>query len=219
MSREIIVGKLIESGAVAVIRLADPKKLIKVAEAIYTGGVSGIEITMTVPDAIRVIADASKEIGSYMNVGVGSVLNVETAHKAIDAGAKYVVSPIFKKEIIEIAHRNGVPAMPGAFTPTEIQTAYECGADIVKVFPADVVGMAFFKGVLAPMPHLKLMPTGGVTLTNAGDWLKAGACAVGVGTALLDRKAIDSENYKALTDNAKILMESIAKARQDLKKS
>ena len=219
MSREIIVGKLIESGAVAVIRLADPKKLIKVAEAIYTGGVSGIEITMTVPDAIRVIADASKEIGSYMNVGVGSVLNVETAQKAIDAGAKYVVSPIFKKEIIEIAHRNGVPAMPGAFTPTEIQTAYECGADIVKVFPADVVGMAFFKGVLAPMPHLKLMPTGGVTLTNAGDWLKAGACAVGVGTALLDRKAIDSENYKALTDNAKILMESIAKARQDLKKS
>ena len=219
MSREIIVGKLIESGAVAVIRLADPKKLIKVAEAIYTGGVSGIEITMTVPDAIRVIADASKEIGSYMNVGVGSVLNVETAQKAIDAGAKYVVSTIFKKEIIEIAHRNGVPAMPGAFTPTEIQTAYECGADIVKVFPADVVGMAFFKGVLAPMPHLKLMPTGGVSLTNAGDWLKAGACAVGVGTALLDKKAIDSENYKALTDNAMILMESIAKARQDLKKS
>ncbi len=219
MSRENTVKILIDSGAIAVIRLADPKKLIKVAEAIYAGGVSGIEITMTVPDAIRVIADASKEIGSYMNVGVGSVLNVETAQKAIDAGAKYVVSPIFKKEIIEIAHRNDVPAMPGAFTPTEIQTAYECGADIVKVFPADVVGMAFFKGVLAPMPHLKLMPTGGVSLTNAGDWLKAGACAVGVGTALLDKKAIDSENYKALTDNAMILMESIAKARQDLKKS
>jgi 2-dehydro-3-deoxyphosphogluconate aldolase/(4S)-4-hydroxy-2-oxoglutarate aldolase len=219
MSRENTVRILIDSGAIAVIRLADPKKLIKVAEAIYAGGVSGIEITMTVPDAIRVIADASKEIGSYMNVGVGSVLNVETAQKAIDAGAKYVVSPIFKKEIIEIAHRNDVPAMPGAFTPTEIQTAYECGADIVKVFPADVVGMAFFKGVLAPMPHLKLMPTGGVSLTNAGDWLKAGACAVGVGTALLDKKAIDSENYKALTDNAMILMESIAKARQDLKKS
>ena len=219
MSRENTVRILIDSGAIAVIRLADPKKLIKVAEAIYAGGVSGIEITMTVPDAIRVIADASKEIGSYMNVGVGSVLNVETAQKAIDAGAKYVVSPIFKKEIIEIAHKNDVPAMPGAFTPTEIQTAYECGADIVKVFPADVVGMAFFKGVLAPMPHLKLMPTGGVSLTNAGDWLKAGACAVGVGTALLDKKAIDSENYKALTDNAMILMESIAKARQDLKKS
>ncbi len=213
MDREQLVKSLIEAGAVAVIRLSDPKKLIKVAEAIYKGGVSGIEITMTVPNAIAVIKDANREIGNYMNVGVGSVLNPETAQKAIDAGAKYVVSPIFKKEIVEIAHKNGIPAMPGAFTPTEIQTAYECGADIIKVFPADVVGMAFFKGILAPMPHLKLMPTGGVTLTNAGDWLKAGACAVGVGTALLDKKAIDSENYQILTENAKILMESIAKAR------
>ena len=213
MNREQIVKTIIDAGAVAVIRLSDSRKLIKVAEAIHKGGVSGIEITMTVPNAIQVIENASKEIGSYMNVGVGTVLDPETAQKAIDAGAKYVVSPIFKREIIDIAHKNDVPAMPGAFTPTEIQTAYECGADIVKVFPADVVGMAFFKGVLAPLPHLKLMPTGGVTLTNAGDWLKAGACAVGVGTALLDKNAIAFENYQVLTDNAKILMESIAKAR------
>jgi 2-dehydro-3-deoxyphosphogluconate aldolase / (4S)-4-hydroxy-2-oxoglutarate aldolase len=213
MSREQVVKTIIDGGAVAVIRLSDSRKLIKVAEAIHKGGVSGIEITMTVPNAIQVIENASKEIGSYMNVGVGTVLDPETAQKAIDAGAKYVVSPIFKKAIIDIAHKNDVPAMPGAFTPTEIQTAYESGADIVKVFPADVVGMAFFKGILAPMPHLKLMPTGGVTLTNAGDWLKAGACAVGVGTALLDKNAIASENYQILTENAKILMESIAKGR------
>jgi 2-dehydro-3-deoxyphosphogluconate aldolase/(4S)-4-hydroxy-2-oxoglutarate aldolase len=213
MNREQTVKSLIDGGAVAVIRLSDPKKLIKVAEAIYKGGVSGIEITMTVPNAIQVIENASTEIGAYMNVGVGTVLDPETAQKAIYAGAKYVVSPIFKKEIIEIAHRNGVPAMPGAFTPTEIQMAYESGADIVKVFPADVVGMAFFRGILAPLPHLKLMPTGGVTLTNAGDWLKAGACAVGVGAALLDKNAIASESYQVLTDNARILMESIAKAR------
>lgn len=216
MNRGEIVRKIIDGGAVAVIRLSDPDKLIRVANAIYRGGVSGIEITMTIPDAIKVIEDANKEIGSYVNIGVGSVLSSETAQKAIDAGAKYVVSPIFKKEIIETAHENNVAALPGAFTPTEIQSAYECGADIVKVFPADVVGMAFFKGVLAPMPHLRLMPTGGVTLTNAGEWLKAGACAVGVGTALLDKKAIASENYQVLTDNAKILMESIAKARQEL---
>jgi 2-dehydro-3-deoxyphosphogluconate aldolase/(4S)-4-hydroxy-2-oxoglutarate aldolase len=213
MSREQVVKTIIDAGAVAVIRLSDSRKLIKVAEAIYKGGVSGIEITMTVPNAIQVIENASKEIGSYMNVGVGTVLDPETAQKAIDAGAKYVVSPIFKKAIIDIAHKNGIPAMPGAFTPTEIQTAYESGADIVKVFPADVVGMAFFKGILAPMPHLKLMPTGGVTLTNAGDWLKAGACAVGVGTALLDKNAIASENYQILTENAKILMGSINEAR------
>ena len=216
MKRQEIVDTLIKASAVAVVRLTDPTKLIKVAEAIYAGGVSAIEITMTVPNAVKMIEEASKQIGSYMQIGVGSVLDSDTAQKAIDAGAKYVVSPIFKKEIIETAHKNNIPAMPGAFTPTEIQTAYEAGADIVKVFPADVVGMAFFKGVLAPMPHLKLMPTGGVSLTNAGDWLKAGACAVGVGTALLDKKAIASEDYKTLTANAKILMESINKAKAEI---
>ena len=216
MTRQEIVDALIKVSAVAVVRLTDPTKLIKVSEAIYAGGVSAIEITMTVPNAIKMIEEASKQIGSYMQIGVGSVLDSETAQKAIDAGAIYVVSPIFKKEIIETAHRNNIPAMPGAFTPTEIQTAYEAGADIVKVFPADVVGMAFFKGVLAPMTHLKLMPTGGVSLTNAGDWLEAGACAVGVGTALLDKKAIASEDYKTLTANAKILMESINKAKAEI---
>lgn len=212
MSRQEIISTLIESKAIAVIRLSDPGKLIRVAEAIYNGGVKGIEITMTVPDAINVIRTAVKELGSRMNIGVGSVLDAGTAQRAIDAGASYVVSPIFKKEIIETAHKNDVPAMPGAFTPTEIQTAFEAGADIIKIFPADVVGMAFFKGVLAPMPHLKLMPTGGVTLSNAGEWLKAGACAVGVGSALLDKKAIDSGNYKILTDNALVLIDSIKKA-------
>ncbi|MGB6067884.1 MAG: bifunctional 4-hydroxy-2-oxoglutarate aldolase/2-dehydro-3-deoxy-phosphogluconate aldolase [Desulfomonilaceae bacterium] len=212
MNKEEIVKSLLEAKAVAVVRLSDPSKMIKVAEAIYKGGVTAIEITTTVPNAIEVIKNASREIGSYMKVGVGTVLNAETAQKAIDAGAMYVVSPFFKKEILETAHKNNVPAMPGAFTPTEIQNAYEAGADIIKVFPADVVGMAFFKGVLAPMPYLKLMPTGGVTLTNAGDWIKAGACAVGVGTALLDKKAIAEENYSILTDNAKVLMESIRKA-------
>ena len=209
MNRIEIVNSLIKAKAIAVIRLSDPEKLIKVAEAIYKGGISGIEITITIPDAINVIKLAVKEIGNNMNIGVGSVLSAEVAEQAIDAGANYVVSPIFKKEIIEAAHKNNVPAMPGAFTPTEIQTAFEAGADIVKVFPADIVGMAFFKGVLAPMPHLKLMPTGGVTLTNARDWIKAGACAVGVGSALLDKKAISSGEYNVLTTNAKMLMENL----------
>ena len=216
MSQSEIIEKIIQNGAVAVIRMNDSTKLIKVAEAINKGGVSGIEITMTVPGALKIIEEATRAIGREMNIGVGSVLDAHTAQDAINAGANYVVSPIFKKEIVDIAHRNNVPAVPGAFTPTEIQNAYEAGADIVKVFPADVVGMAFFKGVLAPMPHLKLMPTGGVTLTNAGDWLKAGACAVGVGTALLDKKAIASENYRVLTENARVLMESIAKARTEM---
>ncbi len=217
MTKEETVKKIIDSKAVAVIRLADASKLIKVAEAIYEGGVSSIEITMTVPNALKVIKETAKAVGDRIFIGVGSVLDAETAQKAIDAGAKYVVSPIFKKEVVETAHKNNIPAMPGAFTPTEIQTAYEAGADIVKVFPADVVGMAFFKGILAPMPHLKLMPTGGVSLTNAGDWIKAGAVAVGVGSALLDKKAIDSENYSLLTENAKTLMASIKQSLETIR--
>lgn len=209
MNRHEIVENIIELKAVAVIRMEDPSKLIKVAEAIYEGGVKAIEITMTVPNAIETIALASKEIGDKVLIGVGSILNQEMAQKAIDAGAKYVVSPIFKKEIIETSHKNGIPAMPGTFTPTEAQLAWEAGADIIKIFPADVLGMSFIKGMKAPMPHLKVMPTGGVSLTNAGEWLKAGACAVGVGSALIDKKAILEENYTVLTKNAKQIMESI----------
>ena len=160
---------------------------------------------------LKVIEQTVKSIGDHMFIGVGSVLNAETAQNAINAGANYVVSPIFKKEIIEAAHKNGIPAIPGCFTPTEIYTAFESGADIIKVFPADVLGMPFFKGVLAPMPHLKLMPTGGVSITNAGDWLKAGACAVGIGSALVEKKLIDSEDYFGLTERARTLSENIQK--------
>jgi 2-dehydro-3-deoxyphosphogluconate aldolase/(4S)-4-hydroxy-2-oxoglutarate aldolase len=209
-----IIRELELNAVIAVIRLSDSTKLIKVCEAIFMGGVKSIEITMTVPNAIDVIKEAVKQLGDHMLIGVGTVLTPEIAQRAIDAGANYVVSPIFKKEIIEVAHKNGVPALPGCFTPTEIQTAFEAGADIIKIFPADVLGMAFFKGILAPMPQLKLMPTGGVTLTNAGDWINAGACAVGVGTALLDKKAIENENYNLLTDNARLIMSSIEAAKK-----
>jgi 2-dehydro-3-deoxyphosphogluconate aldolase/(4S)-4-hydroxy-2-oxoglutarate aldolase len=212
MNRETIVSEVIKRKVVAILRLKEPGKLKKVAEAIYAGGVSAIEITMTVPNAIQLIEEMSRELSSDILLGVGSVLNAKTAEDAIKAGAKYVVSPILKKEIIEAAHKFNVPAMPGCFTPTEIQTAYEAGADIIKVFPADILGMAFFKGVLAPMPHLRLMPTGGVSLTNAGEWINAGASAVGIGSALLDKEAITNENYSKLTENAQMVMKSISDA-------
>ena len=213
MNRHEIVNRITSEGAVAVVRMADSEKLLRVAEALLRGGLSSLEITMTTPDALKVIKGATDEFGDDVLIGVGSVLDSETARLAILAGAKYVVSPILKREIIETAHRYDVPAMPGAFTPTEILQAHEYGADIVKIFPADVVGMAFFKAVKAPMPHVNLMPTGGVSLTNAGDWLKAGACAVGVGSALLDKKAIAEEKYSVLTENAKILKRSIESGR------
>lgn len=213
MDRIQLIQTIKEAGAVAVIRLADSKKLMKVAEAIHKGGVSAIEVTMTTPNALGVIEELVKEMGNIVQVGVGSVLDGETARLAILAGAEFVVSPIYKKEIIDMSHRYDKAAMTGTFTPTEILTAYEAGADVVKVFPADVLGMAFFKGVKAPMPQLKMMPTGGVDLDNAGDWLKAGAFAVGIGSALLDKKAIEEENYQKLTENAERIRRSILAAR------
>ncbi|MEZ4766757.1 MAG: bifunctional 4-hydroxy-2-oxoglutarate aldolase/2-dehydro-3-deoxy-phosphogluconate aldolase [Calditrichia bacterium] len=213
MSRFEIVQKIIDDGAVAVIRMSDSHKLLRVAEALLEGGISALEITMTTPNALKVIEEASRQLPGEVLIGVGSVLDSETARLAINAGAKYVVSPIFKTEIVQTAHRYNLPVMPGCFTPTEILTAHEAGADIVKVFPADVVGMPFFKAIKAPMPHLNLMPTGGVSLTNAGDWLKAGACAVGVGGALLDKQAIADGNFAKLTENARILRQSIQSVR------
>lgn len=209
MKREEILNQILERKTVAVIRLKDSEKLKKVIEALALGGVTVAEITMTVPNAIDLIKKISNEVSGNIIVGVGSVLNSETANAAIKAGAKYVVSPILKEDIIQTAHEYDVPVMPGCFTPTEIYNAYELGADVIKVFPADSLGVNFFKGVLAPMPFLKLMPTGGVTLTNIVDWLKAGAVAVGLGTSLLNKEAIENENYNLLTQNAKTVVDGI----------
>ena len=146
-------------------------------------------------------------------IGTGSVLDADTARRAIEAGARYVVSPVFEPEVVEEAHRQGVPAMPGAFTPTEILRAHQAGADIVKVFPAEVFGPAFIKGVLAPMPFLRLMPTGGVTPENAGDWIRAGAAAVGLGSALVDPQLVAAGQFDALTQRASRVAKGIAATR------
>ena len=170
--------------------------------------------------ALRANAERLSTSGSPTQLSAAAeimpIIDAETARRAVEAGAQYVVSPVFKREIIDEAHRLGVPAMPGCFTPTEILAATEAGADTVKVFPADVLGMPFFKGVLAPMPHLKLMPTGGVSLTNAGDWVRAGAVAVGVGSALLDKQAISEGDFAVLTENARTLRASVEAGRADL---
>jgi 2-dehydro-3-deoxyphosphogluconate aldolase / (4S)-4-hydroxy-2-oxoglutarate aldolase len=213
MLRTEVIRKISDSGAVAVIRLKDGSKFNKVTEAILKGGVNCIELTMTVPNSFEVLEDAVKEFGSSIVIGMGTVLSAGDALRAINTGAQYIVSPVFKESIVSTAHENDVAVMPGCFTPTEILNAFEAGADIVKVFPADILGMNFFRAIKAPMPELKLMPTGGVTPENAGDWLKAGACAVGIGSSLLDQKAIDKEEYDVLTAKAEILIRSIEAAR------
>jgi 2-dehydro-3-deoxyphosphogluconate aldolase/(4S)-4-hydroxy-2-oxoglutarate aldolase len=147
-------------------------------------------------------------------IGVGSVIDPESARMAILSGAQFIVTPVSKQSVIEMAHRYDVPIFSGAFSPGEILAAYEWGADVIKVFPADTLGMAYFKALRGPMPQLQLMPTGGVTLDNAGDWLKAGACAVGIGSALTDKKAIVDENYQLLTANAVKLLASLQAGRR-----
>ncbi len=210
MNKNEILSALLENKAFAVVRLNDPAKVLPVIEAVLKGGIKNIELTLTTPNSFELLPQLDKEFGSDSVLGVGSVLSDQQAQESIDLGAQYIVSPVYIKSLIDTAHRNNKPAMPGAFTPTEIFDAYEYGADVVKVFPADVVGMAFFKGIKAPMPHLKIMPTGGVTLTNAGEWFKSGACAVGVGSALLDKKAIAESSFEVITRNAEILMQSIS---------
>ncbi len=212
MSKSSIVERIVVEGAVAVIRADNPSTLGHAIDALLEGGVSVLEVTMTVPRALHIIEETANRFGDQILLGVGSVLDPETARLAINAGARYVVSPIFKPSIIEMAHRYNLPAMPGCFTPTEILEAHEAGADIVKVFPAGQLGMKYFKAIKAPMPHLQLMPTGGVSLTNAGEWIAAGACAVGVGSALVDKTAIAEGRFEQLTTNAKLLRKNLKKS-------
>lgn len=211
--REGTVSRLMELGAVAVLRLRDPESADRVIDAICTGGVRAVEVTVTIPDAVELIERTARRLGDDVLLGVGSVLDAETARRAVDAGARYVVSPVFDPHVVSAAHTLGVPALPGAFSPSEILRAHRAGADIVKVFPAEVFGVPFIKGVLAPMPFLRLMPTGGVTPDNVGDWIRAGAVAVGVGSALLDPRLIAAGDFAGLTERARRMARGVAEAR------
>jgi 2-dehydro-3-deoxyphosphogluconate aldolase/(4S)-4-hydroxy-2-oxoglutarate aldolase len=201
-------------GVVAVIRLKDPARLRAVVDAMTEGGVRALEVTMTVPRAVELIRELAPTLPEGFLLGAGTVTDAATARAVIDAGASFVVAPVFRPDVIAACHERDVPAMPGCFSPTEILAAHDCGADIVKVFPATMLGPQFIRDVRAPLPQVKLMPTGGVTLDNAGEWIRAGAVAVGVGSALLDAKAIESGRYDVITANARRVVESVAAARR-----
>jgi 2-dehydro-3-deoxyphosphogluconate aldolase/(4S)-4-hydroxy-2-oxoglutarate aldolase len=202
-----------ELGVVAVIRMKDADKLRAVVDAIAEGGVRAIEVTMTVPGAVGLIEKLAATLPSDIVLGAGTVTDAATARAVIDAGARFVVGPVFRPEVMAACHERDVAVCPGCFTPTEILDAHERGADIVKVFPATALGPQFIKDVRAPLPQVRLMPTGGVSLDNAGDWIRAGAVAVGVGSALVDSKAIDAGRLDVLTSNARRIVASVAAAR------
>lgn len=213
-SRRAAVAAEIEAvGVVAVIRLKDPAKLRDCVDAMAQGGVRVLEVTMTVPGAVELIRALAPSLPAGFLLGAGTVTDAATARSVIDAGASFVVGPVFRPDVIAACHALDVPALPGCFSPTEILAAHEAGADIIKVFPATALGPQFIKDVRAPLPQVKLMPTGGVTLDNAGDWIRAGAVAVGLGSALLDTKAIDANNWDVITANARRVVASVAGAR------
>lgn len=219
MAREQNLQRVIECGLVAVVRFADPGPLVNVLKAIADGGITVAEVTLTVPDALGVIREAKRQLGDRILLGAGTVLDAETARAAILAGAEFLVSPAVNVDVIRMARRYDKLVMPGAFTPTEILTAWEAGADIVKVFPADILGPAFFRAMRGPLPQVKLMPTGGVDLTTAGEYLKAGAVCLGVGGQLVDTKLVTTGNFDAIRDLAKQYVEAVRKARSELNKN
>src|SRR5947207_11356923 len=203
MSKEAQLQRILDCGIVAVVRSPDSQQLVEVCRALAEGGVTVVEITMTVPNALDVVRQVRQTLGDRLLLGAGTILDPETARAALLAGAEYLVAPTLNVEVIRLCQRYDKLIMPGAFTPTEVLTAWEAGADIVKVFPADVVGPAFFKAVRGPLPQVRLMPTGGVDLTTAAAFLKAGACCLGVGGQLVERKAVAERNFDRIRDLAR----------------
>ena len=204
---------MLECGIVAVVRFDDPEPLVEVVRALADGGVTVAEVTLTVPNALDVIREAKKQLGNRVLLGAGTVLDPETARAALLAGAEFLVSPCVNLDVIRLCRRYDKLVMPGALTPTEIVAAWEAGADIVKVFPADIVGPAFFKALRGPLPQIKLMPTGGVDLNTAREFLKAGAVCLGVGGQLVEPLAVKNRDFKRITDLAKQYVEIVKQHR------
>jgi len=208
-------NRIEQAGAVAVVRLDDLSAAVNVAEALIAGGVIAVEFTFTNPAAGKAIEAAKAAVGDRGYIGAGTVLDPETARIAILSGAEYIVTPTLKRETIELCNRYGVPTIIGAFTATEMLTAWEAGASYIKVHPASLGGPRYFKDILAPLPQLKLIPSGGVSLDNASDFLRAGAVAVALGSNLVDAATVAAGDWATLTERAKKLSEAIASVRAE----
>ena len=217
MSKASILSKLIEIGVVPVVRTPSVETAILAVDALYRGGVACAEITMTVPGAIKAIEKVADSLGDKILLGAGTVLDPETMRAAQLAGARFFVTPNLRVSCIEMAHRYAMPIMPGALTPTEVITAWESGADIVKVFPAGNMGGAkYIKALKGPFPQVEMIPTGGVSLETAADFLRAGSCAIAVGGELVSAAALKTGDYGFIENTARQFVEIVQNTRREL---
>lgn len=213
-NKERTLHSLLEIGIVPIVRADSPEKALRAAQAICRGGLRALEVTMTVPKAIHVIEKVADEFGAEMLIGAGSVLDAETARACMLAGAEFFVTPSLNPRTIEICHRYGKVVMPGALTPTEVLTAWEAGADMVKIFPCgNVGGPKYIQALKAPLPQVLMVPTGGVSLDNAAEFFKAGASAVAVGSELCDKQAMANGRFEVIEENARQFLEAVRQAR------
>lgn len=213
LSASDVCHQIESTGIVAIIRASDSGELVSVVKALCQGGLTCIEVTMTTPDALEVIRAARREVGDAAAIGVGTVLDAETARAAILAGAQFVVAPIVDLPTIEVCRRYAVPVLPGALTPTEVVRAWQAGADYVKVFPTSSLGSQYIKDLRGPLPQIKLVPTGGVTLTTIPEFIHAGATALGAGSALVSQKAVKERDFAAIKATAAKWLDAVTQAR------
>jgi 2-dehydro-3-deoxyphosphogluconate aldolase/(4S)-4-hydroxy-2-oxoglutarate aldolase len=213
MDRVQLLQDIIDSGVVAIVRLSSSESLLRVADAIAEGGVRHIEFTMTTPKALDTLEEVTSRYGEDVVFGAGTVLDPETARAAILAGARFVVAPNLNPEMIELCNRYSVVSMPGGLTPTEVMQAWDVGADVVKIFPASTFGPSYIKALLAPLPQVKLAPVGGVSMDNVTEYIKMGACCVGVGSSLVNSRLIEGGEWAALTERARGLIEGVQAGR------
>ncbi len=217
MTRDEVKARIIQIGIVPVVRATSAEQAIRASEAVCKGGIPAVEMTMTVPGAVDVIAQLSRTMGSEVLVGAGTVLDAETAKHCLDAGAQFLVSPGFDLETVNLAKRTGTLIMAGALTPTEIITAWKAGTDFVKVFPCGAVGGAkYIKALKGPLPNIPMVPTGGVKLDTAADFIQAGAAALGVGDELVPAAALRSGNTNHIVETARKFVAIVAEARRKL---
>ena len=212
-SKDKTIQKLINPGIVAVIRADSSAQLMNVAEALVAGGAPTMEVTMTTPNALQVISEVKAKLGDKICMGVGTVLDTETCRAAILAGAEYVVTPVLRPDVIELCRRYSKPIISGAYTPTEALTAWEAGADFIKIFPADQLGPNYIKALKAPLPMLEIIPTGGVDLNTAAEFIKAGCAALAAGSSLVSKKALTDKNWAEISSTAQKFVKIIAEAR------